>query len=590
MKLITHNNDSNFCLVKLSFLNPNISSYLTIIKDLPVKKYIKDKKSWMIPIIDLPKIIKRCRNNNLPFKINDQHIKKQYKNIKNWKINQKRIKNIDIENKDEIKEIYDDMNNCLADDIELYKFQVIGAYFLYQGKTSLLCDMVGLGKTVQAITALEKYLYEGITNFNIILCPSTLKKNWYNEIQKFTNSRKALVISGNKAHRKMLYKRSYKYQYMILNYDLLMYDMELLEEFVFGRNYKLSLTIDEIQYIKNKSAKRTKLTRKIAEKCSIRFGLSATIVENTVLDLFSSFQVIDKTIFGDDSNYINFMKRYCKFDFFGIPRGYKNADEIKKRIAPYYIRRFKEDVLDELPDRVENNYWIQLSPLQRDFYNKIKDQIVDELKDQEKATRIRNANVLSMMNYLKQSTISAKLVGHKDNISTKTTELFNLLESINKNSKIIVFCHYTDMVEILSQELSRKGINYLAMHGNRKKKHYCKLDDRVDKIINWDDDDKMRVLLTSDILREGVNILSANYLVNFDLLWNPAKMEQRIGRFDRIGNKHKVINIINFIAEDTIEEKIYKYLFERKEMSKDIIDSGKTEQRIKMKDIYKLIA
>lgn len=589
MKIIQHNTDKNSCLIKLSYLNPNFSSYFTIMKRLPVKKFIQDKKSWMIPIIDLPKITNHCKNNNLFFKISDSGVKKRYKKLKHWKINQLKIKGIsDDDNK--VDKIYDEMNGVLNEETKLYRFQALGSYFLYKGKTALLCDMVGLGKTVQTIAALERHLLEGNTNFNIILCSSTLKKNWYNEIEKFTDNRKALIISGNKQHRKLLYKRSYKYDYMIINYDLLMYDFDLIEEYLFNRKYKIGLAIDEIQYIKNKSTKRTKLTRKIASHCNIRFGLSATIVENTVLDLFSSFQVIDKSVFGDDSNYMNFMKRYCKFDFFGIPKGYKNAGEIRNRISPYYMRRFKEDVLGELPDRIESNYWIELSPTQRDFYNKIKDQIVDELQDEEKAKKIKNANVLSMLGYLRQSTLSAQLVGHKDNISTKTTELFNLIDSIDKKSKIIVFCHYTEMIEILANELTKRNIKHVAMHGSRKKKCYVKLDDRIDTISNWDDDPSMRVLLTSDILREGVNILTANYLVNFDLLFNPAKMEQRIGRADRIGNKHKVINIINFIAENTVEEKMFNYLYERKEMSRDIIDFGKIEKRIKMNDVYRLVA
>jgi SNF2 family DNA or RNA helicase len=481
------------------------------------------------------------------------------------------------------------MNDCLNDETNLYQFQALGAYFLYKGKTSLLCDMVGLGKTIQAITATEKRFENNTINFGLIICPSTLKKNWYNEIEKFTKNKKALLISGGKQHRKYLYKRSYRYDYLIINYDLLLNDIEYMNEFVFGRNYKIQLIIDEIQYIKNKSTKRTKYARMIAEKCKYRIGLSATIIENTVIDLFSSFQVIDKTVFGDDGNYFPFVRRYCKFDFFGKPIGYKNADEIRKRISPYYIRRFKEDVLDQLPDVIENNYWISLSLEQRLFYNKIKEQIVDELQDRTKAEKIKNANVLTMLNYLRQSTLSAKLVGHKHNISTKTKELLNLLESIDNNSKVIVFCFFTDMIEILHRELSRLRIKHMAMHGFRSKKCYIHKDDRIDKIKEWDADNSQRVLLTSDILREGVNILSANYLVNFDLLFNPAKMNQRNGRFDRIGNKHKVINIINFIAEDTVEERVFNYLYERKEMSTDILDSGKTEKRIQIKNITNFI-
>jgi len=588
MKIFSYTDSNKYCLAKFSYNSANFASYLIAIKKLPVKKYNKENRSWIIPILDLPKIIKHCKNENIFFSIKERNIINNYNSIKNWKRLQLKIKNTDCESSYS-KKVFKFMNECLNDDIELYKFQSLGSYFIYKGRSTLLCDMVGLGKTVQTIAAMERWFIDKIINFGIIICPSTLKRNWIKEFEKFTRNKKVLLITGTKSHRRMLYKRSYRYDYMIINYDILKNDMELMNEFIFGRNYKIGLAIDEIQYIKNRQAQRTKATRIIAKKCECRTGLSATIIETTVIDLFSSFQVIDDTVFGDDGNYFSFIKRYCELDFFGVPKGYKNADEIRKRIAPYYIRRFKEDVLEQLPDRIENNYWIELSSQQREFYDKIKNQITDELNDKDKAQKIKNANVLTMLNYLRQSTLSAKLVGHKDNISTKTIELFNLLESIDKNSKVIVFCHFVEMIEILHQELDHKGIKHMAMHGFRKKKCYLHKDDRIDKVAEWDEDDSYKVLLTSDILREGVNILSANYLVNFDLLFNPAKMEQRIGRFDRIGSKHKVINVINFIAENTVEEKVYNYLFERKEMSTDIIDSGKIESRVTLKDITKLI-
>ena len=132
------------------------------------------------------------------------------------------------------------------------------------------------------------------------------------------------------------------------------------------------------------------------------------------------------------------------------------------------------------------------------------------------------------------------------------------------------------MVDLLAESFNKHKITNIHIHGKN-----CKSSDHRSEVVNTFNSDKnIRALITSDILREGMNVTSANYVINFDILWNPAKTEQRVGRIDRIGNKHQVINIINFIAENTIEERVYNLQNAKKNLAIDVLDSGKTEIRM----------
>lgn len=564
---------------------------LRTIHSMPVKKFNSQVKGWELPVYDLRDFVKKCRTRNIPFKIQS---KKQLIGIHN-DLFKKRNKLLKIKKQEvafkKIKAKMDVLKHPLFD------FQTIGSWYAYKASSCLIVDMVGLGKTIQSLAATEKSLLTGKCNFILVICPSTLKGNWESEIETFTNDRKCISIGGHKSYRKQLYKESYFYDYMIVNYDLLYRDIELIKKYVIERpSCKMQVIIDEIQYIKNKNAKRTRSTKEIAlsENNHKTIGLSATILETSVTDLFSAFHIVDNYIFGDNTQFGNFIRNFCRTDFFGTIVGYKNEKLLKARMKPYYIRRFKEHVLDQLPKRIENNYFVELSPLQRKFYDDMAKRIVDEIDDEEKAARIKNANVLAMLTYLRQASISAKLVGHKKNISTKTDKLIDFIESIDKqHNKIVIFSHFTEMVEILYDVLNGMKIKTMGMHGKSHKRLGCPVVDRIPKTKKWDNDPTYKVLVTSDILREGVNILKANYLVNLDILFNPAKMEQRTGRLDRIGNKHSCINIVNIVAKDTVEETVaFRNFSNNRQMSEDIIDDGKTEnrsKRFKIKDLKGLL-
>ena len=573
VKLVPYDGDKQFCEIIIN--GGKFYDVLAIIKDLPVRDYVKEIRCWIIPHKDIMILIKQLKAINVEVKINAV-VKNKYLEYLNWKSEQILIKTSKYD--------YTKYENEVNSDKRLYPFQVLGSFFLYKSGDGLLCDMVGLGKSVQSLTAVGKHFSDKSINFCIIICPSTLKKNWEQEIKKWSN-KTSFVVTGDKNNRRKQYKAAYKYDYMIINYEMLNFDMQLIHDYILSKGYEYALIVDEIQYIKNHLAKRSENTKTISYFAKYSIGMSATAIENSLMDLWSVFQAIDVTVFGSKKLFWHFKDKFIKVDWFGNPIGYKDEETIKKRMSPYLIRRLKEDVLNDLPDRIENNFWVELSPIQRKFYDEVSSQVTTSITDMEKAEKIKYAEILPMITYLRQCVLSAKLVGHSENISTKTTQLLEFLESVDDKSKIVCFTHFVGMVELLKETLDTYKIKNMCIHGKTGSPLFCPVNNRVATIDIFNNDPSCKILVCSDILTEGVNITSANYLLNFDLLFNPAKMEQRVGRIDRIGQKHESINIINFIASDTIDDDIYEKVISKQKISTDIMDNKRIESRISFNDI-----
>lgn len=610
--------EDNIGLVSVKITgNGDFKKCLRLVKDLPVRIYRKENKRWKIPYNEIPSLIKLCKENGIDIK-GEPKVISNLKDHKAWKTSQLQYKKSD--------DIFSEMDLLKK---EMYPYQTIGAKFIYEAGNGIIMDVVGLGKTIQSLSVACKHFEDDNINFFIVICPNTLKRNWESEIKKFTD-KNITVVSGSKSQRKKIYKEAYRCDGLVINYESLIYDIDIIDKYIFEKSFRFMLILDEIQYIKNSTAKRSKLVKIISQHATCSVGLSATVIENSLLDLWSVFHAINKNVLGSEELYINFVDRYCYKDWFGsiiIDLHHERDEEKRKlekwtrlyerdgkdtfkrfmyssrdklaeintkigrlkelnvRIDPYTIRRFKEDVFEQLPERIENNYWIKLSSVQGKFYDEVVQKIVGQISDMEKAGKISMAKILPMITYLRQCALSSKLIGHEDNISTKLDELLKLMESLDKKSKVLIFCTYVKMVDLIGEALENKGYKNIAIHGQN-----CKnADDRFRYVEEFNSfETGYRALVTSDILREGMNITSANYIVNFDILWNPAKMEQRIGRADRIGNKWDVINVINFIAEDTIEEHIFAIQEGKKKLSDSVINDNRIESRMTFKNIKSL--
>lgn len=548
---------------------------INLIKELPVRSFKNElnRKYWIFPLRDLQEVQEACGDKNVPLIVADKIVR----DYKNW-LEFARFQ-ISLRHRNPLTEIPLDFNILK---LPLFDFQILSAWFAHNVRGALIGHPVGIGKTVIALAVNERRFLDQDINFSIVSCPATLKQNWKREIEKFTN-RSYIIIKGNRSKRKKLYKNAYKFDYMIINYDLYRHDWELIKEYILERHFIFSNVFDECQYLKNPRALRTRYSRKLSAEAKYDSGLSATAFEKSAIDLQSIYQLLDDTAFS--SSILQFADRYLDTDFFGKPTGTRNIKDIRLRMTPTFIRYKKEDVLDELPEIIDNNFFIELSATQRKLYNEVANRIVDSIQDEEKAHKILVADILPMMIYLRQCACSALLVGHKENVSTKTQKLIEFIDNYMDldHDKMIIFCTFVPMIEELGRVLTDLGHRNIAIHAKN-----CPIDDRIPIVEEFDNSPDMPFLVSSNILQEGVNAPHVNYVMNFDILFNPAKMIQRYGRADRLDSVHETINIINMVAEDTVEEDVFDIYLKAREAGEEILDNGVTESRMTVKFIRNL--
>ncbi len=565
--------------------DPDFDESLNIVKKVMGRVYDRSSRLWSIPIAHLGEIKRFARDYTL---LIDEQVQKNSLEYEEWKANQLKTA-ADFKSRVETNV---DLKQAL------YNFQTSGVKFALDGKRAILADVVGLGKTVQAIGIGDSLLQNKKTDNVIVICGATLKRQWIGDeragtgLVTFSNS-SYMMIDGNKKQREQIYKEYLECptDWFVMNYATLTADMsnnlfEPMLDFIVER--KITLILDEVQKIKTPSAKRTKNVRRIANLSDYVYGLSATYIELGLEELYNVFRVIEPSLFGD--SFMHFADRYIELDFWGAVKSYKNVRNAKNIIAPYVIRRRKEEVKDELPTRIEKNFWIKLSKEQQKIYNEIAKNIAKSIKDKRSKEKVENANILTQIGNLRQTCLSTELLDSEAH-STKLDELKRIFaEDIEHDAKVVIFCFYRKMTEIIHRELEQIGIKSVYLHGNHPKRCKDILKKREEIIQGWADSKDCNVLISTDILSEGIDALKkASILINFDILWNPAKMEQRNGRIDRLGQEADSILIIYIIAEDTVEEKMWNKLHFRKDILNDVMDDNFVSDRLTIETIRELV-
>jgi SNF2 family DNA or RNA helicase len=487
----------------------------------------------------------------------------------------------------------------LKDGVNLYPFQKVAAEYLEQSNRALLAMDMGLGKTITALAATSNLLESKKVKKPLIICPATLKFNWAIEIAKFTNY-SYTMIDGDAKSRQKKYNNSS--DFTIMNYDLLRHDIEFIQEIGWDL-----IIADEIQRAKNYNTEISKNIRLLQPEHI--FGLTGTPLENSIIDLFTIMRFINSKMFGNNGMY--FKQRYCDIDSWGKILGYRHDRdyELDRKTSYFMIRRKKRDVLKDLPEKTINNYYITLSAEERKVYNETKKRVISEInRSPENAI-----NVLSQIVFLREICDSINLItpSHKV-VSAKLDELKVILSDLPPESKVVIFTEYERMAQIIEAGISQQSVH---LHGGIKNE--CRLEKELEKkvkqenkglvgreldlkiheetknavckncpyfndlekcntrkkvISKFNDDPEVKVLISTNAGKEGLNLQVANVLINFDLSFNPAVNEQRIARVDRIGQKSENITIINLVCVDTIEERILKILDEKQALFDKVID------------------
>jgi len=465
----------------------------------------------------------------------------------------------------------------------LYPFQTVGANFLYRSKRALLGDPVGLGKTVMAIAAGLMALTQGKIEFMLIVVPANLATKWHKEVEKFTTLDAVNMKYVGKrlpAYKKLFETEHRNTMIAITSYASLVRDCfkgdkirnDGLISLLKKSNIKLGIVFDEIQKCKHRTSKRTQAALALADYAEHAYGLSATYIEGRLEELFNVFKVVQPKALG---TFPRFAAAHFIENMDGKVVRYKNLERVRHTIDPYVIRRLVEDVGVQMPREIYQEYWINLSETQQGLYR--------TLVDDHLAILNSGGNVLVEMLKERECCLSTELINPEIRESPKIEALKDIIESLEPDAKVVVFCFFADrvpMVDIIERELVEHG--RLQYNPYEVLKLKGKMSDaEMDKVRDkFAEDPKCKVLVTSDVSKEGHDLVAARHLVHFDLLWNPAQMRQRSGRIVRLTQKASQVVFHTIITKGTIEEYMWEVVMRKGEVMKQIQDAGREEVRI----------
>lgn len=427
--------------------------------------------------------------------------------------------------------------------LKLYPYQVEGVAFLASRGRALLADEMGLGKTAQAIAAMAQLVRRGEVRRTLIVCPASLKHQWLREIRQFTmlGPDDIGVVAGTREARQAIYAEAHSV--LVTSYELARADEQELSEL--GPDL---LILDEAQRIKNWRTRTASVVKGLRTRFA--FVLTGTPLENRLDDLYSLMQVVDPRLFGP---LWRFNEEFTTLDGSGRPAGYRNLDRLRTRISSVVLRRRKEDVLSDLPDRLVSRLTVPMTREQQDIHEDAEDsagRLLAILK-RRPLSPIEEQRLMRAFQRMRMACDAAGLVDKKTPGAPKLDELERLLEEIclGDRRKIVVFSEWERMQAMAAGVCERLGVGYVRLHGGVPSGTRGRLIDR------FRDDPECRVFLSTDAGGVGLNLQVASHVVNLDLPWNPAVLAQRIARVHRLGQR-EAVNVVLLVSEGSFEERL----------------------------------
>jgi hypothetical protein len=422
----------------------------------------------------------------------------------------------------------------------------------------ILADEMGLGKTLQIIM----YIKHRLDNFKgiriLVVSPASLVYNWEAEFKRFAPTINTMVIVGNKTSRKETLKELPLDLVAITTYGMVREDYEQYKQFIFD-----SIIIDEAQSIKNVNTQTSQLIKELDGR--VKFAVTGTPIENSLMELYSIFDFIMPGFF---SSQIAFKRKY-----FSTEEIYQeNKQELVDLISPFVLRRKKKDVLNDLPDKIEENILIDLSLNQKKVYltelEKVKEEIAPIASDSNLFNK-QKLKVIELITRLRQICITPSLyLENYEGENAKVDHLLMMLEVMSQDHKIVVYSEYVKALKFVADLLDKKEVSYHYLDGaTSKEKRFAIASDNVDV------DHPIRIYLISrGAGGTGLNLVGSDTVIHLDPWWNKAKEEQATDRLHRIGQKN-VVSSFKLIAKGTIEEKMLILQEKKYKVAKEIIDN-----------------
>ncbi len=504
-------------------------------------------------------------------------------------LKQEKYKNL-IQTNNSFQTLINNFHNFKNEEINLEEkemrilrpYQKNGVKWLYNiyktGFGGILADEMGLGKSIQLIYLIKLIIKENKDAKILIVAPTSLIYNWEKEFDTFGKELKYKVFADNKTQRENELE-NIKVNIMITSYGLIRNDIEKYQKL----NFDL-IAIDEAQNIKNTNAGVSKTIKSL--KSNTKIALTGTPIENSVLELWSIFDFIMP---GYLANKDKFQRLYNVKSF--DEENNKKLTKLNNQIKYFILRRKKKDVALDLPDKIENNIYIELEDTQKKIYaaevQKTREKF-DEMVKNEGFTKAR-FEILQLIGKLKQICIDPSLVFENYNgESAKIEELLKIIKEVKENGhKMLLFTTYKKALDLVIPKLEKNGISSYYIDGSVPSKK------RMELVEKFKSDKTDVFIITLKAGGTGLNLTSATVVIHLDLWWNPQVENQATDRAHRIGQK-KTVEVIRLIAKGTIEERIVELQEKKKQLAEILVDGEDIKEnqfsKLTEEDIKKLLS
>ena len=463
--------------------------------------------------------------------------------------------------------------------VPLFPYQREGMLHLAFTERALLADEMGLGKTIQAIAACALLHRLGKAGRVLVVTPASLKTEWEEQIQRFTGLGYQIVFGG-RGQRVRAYEvagagtaaadEGQTPFFTIVNYEQMLADALEVNE----RLRPDVVVLDEAQRIKNWSTKTTQAVKRLRSRYA--FVLTGTPIENRIDELYSLMDFLHPSLLGP---LFRFNREYYELDERGRPKGYRNLEKLHQRIKPYMLRRRKADVETELPARTDRNFFVPLSAEQQGEYEGHEGVVarLSSIARRRPLTQQESDKLLRHLAMMRMVCDSNYILDPEHRACPKLAELEKVLEECRDNleTKVIVFSEWERMLELVRGLCGRMKLGFAWHTGSVPQKR------RRVEINAFKSAPECRVFLSTDSGAAGLNLQTASVVINCDLPWNPAKLEQRIARAWR---KHQTrpVTVVNLISENTIEHRMLETLSNKQALADGVLDHIGNLKEIKL--------
>ncbi len=438
---------------------------------------------------------------------------------------------------------------------ELLPYQLDGIAFASGAGRAILADDMGLGKTIQGIGAAELLARHAAIRKVLVICPATLKSQWMGEIRRFS-SRDCRLVLGSAEERAGQYADDRFFT--ICNYEQVLRDIMPIERVAWDL-----IILDEGQRIKNWEASTSRIVK--ALRSPFALVLTGTPMENNLGELFSVVEFIDDRRLGPAFRFFN---RHRVVDEKGKVLGYRNMGELRRNLAPVLLRRTRKSVMKDLPPRTTEI--VRIAPTDEQHSLHVANmRIVSSIVGKPYFTEMDLIRLRKALLMCRMAADSTFLVDKQEpSYSSKLKELEALLAQLAREDgrKIVLFSEWTTMLDLIEPLLDRNGLGHVRLDGSVPQKRRQQLVER------FREDPGCRVFVSTNAGSTGLNLQAADTVINVDLPWNPAVLEQRIARAHRMGQERPV-HVFVLVTEGTIEENLLSTLSAKQELALAALDT-----------------